>query len=85
MEKYVIKKGDTLTKLAKNWGCTVNDILSVNPTILNANKIYVGKIIYKPSTKESTITDDELLKLIKTCVSDIQKLKSFQKVCAYFE
>ena len=84
MEKYVIKKGDTLSKLAKAWNCTINDILKVNPTIINANKIYEGKVIIKPSTIQPDL-DDEVITLLRACVNDIQNLNSFKKLVSYLE
>ena len=39
---YTIKKGDTLGKIAKIYGTSVNDIVALNPIIKNANLIYPG-------------------------------------------
>lgn len=39
---YVVKKGDTLTKIAKEYGTTVNQLVSWN-NIKNANLIYAGQ------------------------------------------
>lgn len=39
---YVVKSGDTLSKIAKAYDVTVAEILSLNPQITNANKIVVG-------------------------------------------
>ena len=46
--EYVVKKGDTLTKIAKAYNVTVNDIMAVNPQIANPSKISVGQIIKIP-------------------------------------
>lgn len=46
--EYVVKKGDTLTKIAKAYNVTVNDIVAVNPQITNPSKISVGQIIKIP-------------------------------------
>lgn len=43
--EYTIKKGDTLTAIAKRNGTTVKALLAKNPQIKNANKIFVGKKI----------------------------------------
>lgn len=44
---YVVKSGDTLWKIAKNYGSTVDDIVRVNG-IENPNKLNVGEKIYIP-------------------------------------
>lgn len=42
---YKVKPGDNLTKIAKDMGVTVDDILKRNPQIKDKNKIYPGDII----------------------------------------
>lgn len=44
-QTYVVKKGDTLSKIAKANGTTVKAIQALNPQITNPNKIYVGQTI----------------------------------------
>ena len=44
-EAYKIKKGDTLSQLAKIYGTTVGSLLKANPSIKNANSIRVGQSI----------------------------------------
>ena len=47
---YKIKKGDTLTKIAKTFGTTVKAIKEANPDkIKNVNKIYTGDTIKIPT------------------------------------
>ena len=48
MKVYQIVKGDTLTKIAYNFGTTVQKIVAANPTIKNANDITAGFYIYIP-------------------------------------
>jgi LysM repeat protein len=45
---YKIKAGDTLAKIARKNGITVQDILDANPQIPDANHIEVGQIIVIP-------------------------------------
>lgn len=45
---YVVQKGDTLTKIAKDFNTTVDAIMKVNPQIKDKNKIYVGEKILIP-------------------------------------
>lgn len=44
-EIYIVKKGDTLSSIAKNHNTTVNALVSKN-NIKNPNKIYVGQKLY---------------------------------------
>jgi LysM repeat protein len=46
--EYVVKRGDTLTKIAKAYNVTVNDIVAVNPQITNPSKISAGQVIKIP-------------------------------------
>jgi len=39
---YLVKPGDNLTKIAKEMGVTVDEILKSNPQIKNKNKIFPG-------------------------------------------
>ena len=43
--EYTVKKGDTLSGIAKRNGTTVAAILALNPKIKDPNKIYVGQKI----------------------------------------
>lgn len=59
---YVVKKGDTMSKIAARFEVTVEEIMAVNPEITNPNKIALGQEIIipaasssaKPSAKPST-------------------------------
>ena len=42
---YKVVKGDTLSKIAKNYSTTVNNLMKLNPQIKNKNLIYVGQVI----------------------------------------
>lgn len=48
---YIVKSGDTLSKIAKANNLTVNDLLTANPSITNPSLIYVGQTITIPTTK----------------------------------
>lgn len=52
---YVVKRSDTLNKIAKTYDCEVSDILILNPDIKNPNKIYVGQKITVPIKKSSEL------------------------------
>jgi LysM repeat protein len=47
---YVVKPGDTLSKIAKQNGITLNQLLKLNPQITDPNKIKVGARINLPDT-----------------------------------
>jgi LysM repeat protein len=46
---YTVVRGDTLTKIAKKFGVTVEQILAANPQIKDANTINVGDVIVIPT------------------------------------
>lgn len=45
---YIIKSGDTLSKLASERGTTIAELMRINPDITNPNLIYEGKSINLP-------------------------------------
>lgn len=47
-DTYTVKKGDTLSAISKRFGCTVQDIASLNG-ITNPNLIYSGQAIKLPN------------------------------------
>lgn len=53
MSTYTIKYGDTLGGIAKANNTEVNTLMSLNPYITNANKIYAGKTLTLP-TQQAT-------------------------------
>ena len=46
---YVIKKGDTLSKVANKFGVDLDALLAANPTIKDPNKISLGQQIVIPT------------------------------------
>jgi len=46
---YVVQPGDTLTRITRRFGTTVDAILADNPTIENPNLIYVRQVIQIPT------------------------------------
>ena len=49
--RYVVVKGDTLGKLAKEYGTTVECLAKVN-NIPNVDLIEIGQVLYIPATEE---------------------------------
>ena len=54
-ETYKIKSGDTLTKIARQYGTTIEKILEANPYVTNKNRIYTGKTLQIPKFHEGGI------------------------------
>ena len=84
---YTVKPGDTLSKIARKYGTTVSNIISLNPSIKNPNLIYPGEIFtIKQSDNEnvtSTIytvvrgdTLSEIALKYDTTVSNLVKLNN---------
>ena len=55
-EKYKIKSGDTLSKIARDRGITVAQIMAANPQIKDKNKIFAGKSISIPTAKVRAVS-----------------------------
>lgn len=53
---YKIKKGDTLSAIARTFGTSVNDIMAANPGIRNKNLIYTGDSIEVPVNIKKGVT-----------------------------
>jgi LysM repeat protein len=56
-QKYTVKKGDTLTKIAKEFGTTVSKIAQQN-NITNPNLIYVGDVLTIDGQKSNETSSD---------------------------
>jgi nucleoid-associated protein YgaU len=54
---YVVKPGDTLLKIGRKYGLTVDQLLAANKQIKNPNKIAVGDEIVIPLAAPSEIVD----------------------------
>ena len=54
MSSYTIKYGDTLSGIAKRYNTDVSTLMSLNPYIKNANKIYAGKSLNLPEAQTNT-------------------------------
>ena len=48
---YVVKKGDTMSKIANKYDVTVDELLAANPKIKNPNKISIGDEVTIPVPK----------------------------------
>ena len=84
---YTVVKGDNLTKIAKKYGTTVANLVSLN-NISDANKIYVGQKI-KVSGEATTaanpvyytvVKGDNLTKIAKKYGTTVAKLKGLNSL-----
>ena len=64
-DSHTVKKGDTLSKIAKSWGMSVSEIASFNG-IPNPNLINVGQVIKKPSKQQGTVPQPSGWRAINT-------------------
>lgn len=54
MSTYTIQKGDTLSGIASKYGTSVSTLMSLNPYITNANRIYAGNSLNLPGAQTTT-------------------------------
>lgn len=52
MVAYIVKKGDTLYKIAQRYDVPLDKVIRANPQIPNPNLIYPGQIVYIPIEKK---------------------------------
>lgn len=64
-ETYLIKRGDTLSAIARRYGTTVDKIMAANPYIKNRNLIYTGNTLQIPKFHEGGIASEGLALLKK--------------------
>lgn len=56
--QHVVKKGETLGGIAKTYGMTYKDIISLNPQFSNPNLIHIGDyVVIRSKDKASDIVD----------------------------
>jgi LysM repeat protein len=74
---YTVKKGDTLTAIARAHNTTVFKIVQQNK-IADANKIRVGQVLSIPVEVDEP--KNEIKEALAACLSDVEKLDSFKKL-----
>ncbi len=84
MATYTVKKGDTLSAIAKKYGTTVHTLMSINKNISNANVIRVGQVISLPAPDPVTPTIKPTEKdyaaigqKVEKCIAAIENLPEF--------
>jgi LysM domain len=56
-QTYTVKPGDTLARIATKYGVTQKQIMAVNPTIKNPDKIVIGQVIVIPTRGPSDVIE----------------------------
>lgn len=78
---YIVRTGDNLTTIAKEFNTTVSTILTANPKIKNPDVIYAGTDLVIPVNNSENSKDYASIgKQVEKCLNDIEKLDSFQKL-----
>ncbi len=57
--EYKVKSGDSMWKIAKNNGVTLNKLIDANPQVKNPDLIYPNDIIYVPGDEAAEYTDEQ--------------------------
>lgn len=73
--KHTVKAGETLSSIALKYNTTVENLVKLN-NIKDKNLIYVGQVL----TVSTDVSTSNLKEILKTCLNDIEKLPSFQKL-----
>lgn len=74
---YTVKKGDTLSTIAKKYNTTVDILVSSNKGLIkDRNTIKVGWKLNIPQSKNYT----QIGKQVEIVLKDIEKLSSFNKL-----
>ncbi|KNY30033.1 Sporulation uncharacterized protein YkwD [Pseudobacteroides cellulosolvens ATCC 35603 = DSM 2933] len=61
---YTVQPGDTIWKIAVKHQAGINEILTQNPQVKNANLIYPGQKLIIPSQSSTKAYEDEVLRLV---------------------
>lgn len=56
---YTVKRGDTMTGIAKIYNTTLQELASLNPQVKNLNLIYVGQNINTSQDNKQTISTND--------------------------
>lgn len=78
IETYVIRRGDTLNKIAKNFNISVKEILKYNK-IKNPDLIYAGDTILIPYKNKEEIVEKNERKILKVEITPESYLEIYYK------
>ena len=71
--QHIVRRGETLSKIAATYGVKLADIVSAN-NIKNTEKIYVGQAIKIPDSNERTA------ELFKRCIEKLEQMPEYQEL-----
>ena len=69
MSTYVVRAGDTLTRIARRYGLTINELVRLNG-LADASTIYVGQVLRLRDTSTPTPTVQSTSLPVSTRVSE---------------
>lgn len=82
---HKVVKGDTLYKIAKQYGTTIDAIKNANPDkIKNVHVLSIGWVLKIPVPNGSD-TSETIRKQFKTTLNDVQTLPSVKKLFELLE
>ena len=55
---YMVAKGDTMSRIAKRFGVTIDEIMAANPQIKDPDKITIGDEITIPVAAPTSLPDE---------------------------
>ena len=77
MLKYTVKKGDTLSAIARKYNTTVSAIQKANASLIKeVNKIEIGWVIVIPEQYDYEAIGKQFVQ----CMKDIDNLSSIEKL-----
>lgn len=79
MRTYTVKKGDTLSQIAKKFAVTVEALVASNG-IKNPDMIRVGQVIKIPGANNNTVYN-----ALVTCLDAIEDLPEFKTLTGLLE
>lgn len=78
---YTVKKGDTLSAIARKYDTTVEALVASNG-IKDKNIIHVGQVLQIPTIKP---TNNQLYNALVTCLDAIEDLPEFKTLSGLLE
>lgn len=86
---YTVKRGDTLSAIARKYGTTVGALASANG-IQNVNLIRVGQVLQIPTKEEpkpepKPVNNNQVYNALVTCLDAIEALPEFKTLAGLLE
>lgn len=76
---YIVRKGDTLTAIAKSHNTTVAELASANG-LRNPNFIQVGQTLRIPTKETAKPANNQVYNALVTCLDAIEDLPEFKQL-----